>query len=75
MEVTRHARAPCDRRASRVLATGGSVRGGGRGGTTALDLAYANAPALAATVHMTLAEIASGTGDLPGAVEHLAMAP
>jgi len=59
---------------SRVLATAGRYAEAAEEAQTALDLAYANAPAMAATVHMTLAEITSGTGDLPGAVEHLALA-
>ena len=60
--------------AARVLAIGGSVAEAAQEARTALDLAYVNAPAIAATVHVTLAEITSGTGDLPGAVEHLAVA-
>lgn len=59
---------------ARVLAVGGRYAEAAEEARTALDLAYTNAPALAATVHMTLAEITSGTGDLPGAVEHLAVA-
>jgi tetratricopeptide (TPR) repeat protein len=59
---------------ARVLAIGGRYAEAAQEAQTALDLAYANEPAMAATVHMTLAEIASGTGDLPGATEHLAVA-
>ena len=59
---------------ARVLATGGRYAEAAAEARLALDLAYAAAPMLAATVHMTLAEIASGTGDLPGAVEHLTLA-
>ncbi|HEX6356105.1 hypothetical protein [Actinophytocola sp.] len=59
---------------ARVLATGGWYAEAAEEARLALELAYAAAPALAATVHMTLAEITSGTGDLPGAVEHLALA-
>ena len=59
---------------ARVLAVGGRYAEAAQEARTALDLAYANAPATAATVHLTLAEISSGTGDLPDAVEHLAVA-
>jgi tetratricopeptide (TPR) repeat protein len=59
---------------ARVLATGGRYAEAADEARLALDLAHAVAPALAATVHMTLAEILSGTGDIDGAVEHLALA-
>jgi tetratricopeptide (TPR) repeat protein len=59
---------------ARVLAVGGWYADAAREGRTALDLAYATMPELAASVHVTLAEVASGTGDLPEAVEHLALA-
>lgn len=59
---------------ARVLAIGGRYAEAAQEAQTALDLAYANAPAMAASIHMTLAEITSGTGDLPGAAEHLALA-
>jgi tetratricopeptide (TPR) repeat protein len=59
---------------ARVLATGGWYAEAAEEARLALELAYAAVPPLAATVHMTLAEITSGTGDLPGAVEHLALA-
>jgi tetratricopeptide (TPR) repeat protein len=59
---------------ARVLATGGRYAEAAEEARLALDLAHAVAPALAAIVHLTLAEIASGTGDLPGAVEHLTLA-
>jgi tetratricopeptide (TPR) repeat protein len=59
---------------ARVLATGGRYAEAAREARSALDLAYASAPVLAANIHMTLAEITSDTGDLPGAVEHLAVA-
>ncbi|MBP2324565.1 tetratricopeptide (TPR) repeat protein [Kibdelosporangium banguiense] len=41
---------------------------------TALDLAYQDAPYLAASVHMLLAEIAGSTGDLAGSAEHHSLA-
>jgi tetratricopeptide (TPR) repeat protein len=59
---------------ARVLTTGGRYAEAAEEARLALELAYAVVPPLAATVHMTLAEITSGTGDLPGAVEHLALA-
>jgi tetratricopeptide (TPR) repeat protein len=59
---------------ARVLTVGGWFADAAQEARAALDLAYATAPALAAGVHMTLAEITSGTGDLPGAAEHLALA-
>lgn len=59
---------------ARVLATGGWFAEAADEARTALDLAYTAAPALAASVHATLAEITSATGDLPGAAEHLALA-
>ncbi|MEU4762139.1 hypothetical protein AB0H12_02715 [Actinosynnema sp. NPDC023794] len=59
---------------ARVLATGGWFAEAADEARTALDLAYTSAPAMAASVHATLAEITSATGDLPGAVEHLALA-
>jgi tetratricopeptide (TPR) repeat protein len=59
---------------ARVLAVAGRYAEAAEEARTALDLAYENAPELAAFVHATLAEIASGTGDLPGAAEHLAVA-
>ncbi|XVS66775.1 hypothetical protein ACQPYE_12145 [Actinosynnema sp. CA-299493] len=59
---------------ARVLATGGWFAEAADEARTALDLAYTAAPALAASVHATLAEITSATGDLPGATEHLALA-
>ncbi|MCC8248837.1 hypothetical protein [Saccharothrix luteola] len=59
---------------ARVLATGGWFAEAADEARTALDLAYTAAPAMAASVHATLAEITSATGDLPGAVEHLALA-
>ncbi len=59
---------------ARVLAIGGRFADAAEEAQAALDLAYASAPALAAPVHRTLAEILSGTGDLPGALEHLMLA-
>ncbi|KOX31027.1 hypothetical protein ADK67_09055 [Saccharothrix sp. NRRL B-16348] len=59
---------------ARVLATGGWFAEAADEARTALDLAYTAAPAMAASVHFTLAEITSATGDLPGAAEHLALA-
>ncbi|MGW4113617.1 hypothetical protein ACWEFJ_22345 [Actinosynnema sp. NPDC004786] len=59
---------------ARVLATGGWFAEAAEEAGRALDLAYAGAPELAASVHLTLAEITSATGDLPGAAEHLALA-
>jgi tetratricopeptide (TPR) repeat protein len=66
--------APVRATRARVLATGGWYAEAAEEARLALELAYAVVPPLAATVHMTLAEIMSGTGDLPGAVEHLALA-
>ncbi len=59
---------------ARVLVVSGRFADAAAEARTALELAYAAAPTLAAAVHSTLAEITSGTGDLAGAVEHLAMA-
>ncbi|TQM79572.1 hypothetical protein FHX81_1881 [Saccharothrix saharensis] len=59
---------------ARVLATGGWFAEAADEARRALDLAYSAAPALAASVHLTWAEITSATGDLPGASEHLALA-
>ncbi|MGM1058343.1 hypothetical protein [Saccharothrix sp. Mg75] len=57
-----------------VLATGGWYAEAEAEGRRALDLAYAQAPLFAAFTHRTLAEVASGTGDLAGALEHLTLA-
>ncbi|PSL53754.1 tetratricopeptide repeat protein [Saccharothrix carnea] len=59
---------------ARVLATGGWFAEAAEEGRVALDLAYTAAPELAASVHLTLAEVTSATGDLPGAAEHLGLA-
>ncbi|MEU4443437.1 hypothetical protein AB0K14_08145 [Actinosynnema sp. NPDC050801] len=59
---------------ARVLATGGWFAEAADEARIALDLAYSAAPELAASVHLTAAEITSATGDLPGATEHLALA-
>jgi tetratricopeptide (TPR) repeat protein len=59
---------------ARVLVTGGWYAEAAAEARLALDLAYAAAPSLAANVHLTLAEVTSSTGDLPGAVEHLSLA-
>ncbi|QQQ78508.1 hypothetical protein IOD16_08645 [Saccharothrix sp. 6-C] len=59
---------------ARVLAVGGWFAEAADEARAALDLAYTAAPTMAASVHATLAEIASATGDLPGATEHLALA-
>ncbi|WP_447006956.1 hypothetical protein ACRAKI_11015 [Saccharothrix isguenensis] len=59
---------------ARVLAIGGRYAEAATEARVALDLAYAAAPSLAANVHLTLAEITGSTGDLPGAVEHMALA-
>lgn len=59
---------------ARVLAIGGWFTEAAAEARRALDLAYAVQPALAAQVHSTLSEIASATGDLAGATEHLALA-
>ncbi|MFJ6672937.1 hypothetical protein ACIQMJ_17640 [Actinosynnema sp. NPDC091369] len=59
---------------ARVLATGGWFAEAADEAGRALDLAYSAAPELAASVHLTLAEVTSATGDLAGAAEHLALA-
>ncbi|WP_306746042.1 hypothetical protein [Saccharothrix yanglingensis] len=57
-----------------VLAAGGWYAEADAEARHALDLAYADLPQLAAFVHKTLAEVASGTGDLASAAGHLDLA-
>ncbi len=59
---------------ARVLAAAGRFGEASAEATTALDLAYAHEPHLAAGLHVTLAEIAGSTGDLAGSTEHHALA-
>ncbi|WP_033438154.1 hypothetical protein [Saccharothrix sp. NRRL B-16314] len=59
---------------ARVLVSGGWYAEAAAEARLALDLAYAAAPSSAANVHLTLAEVASSTGDLVDAVEHLTLA-
>jgi len=59
---------------ARVLVTAGRFGEASTEATAALDLAYAAEPHLAASLHMTLAEIAGSTGDLAGSAEHHALA-
>lgn len=59
---------------ARVLAAAGRFGEAATEATAALDLAYAAAPHLAASLHTTLAEIAGSTGDLADSAEHHALA-
>ncbi|MCE6996738.1 hypothetical protein LZG04_18285 [Saccharothrix sp. S26] len=59
---------------ARVLTTGGWFAEAADEARAAVDLAHAVAPELAASVHLTLAEITSATGDLAGAADHLDLA-
>ncbi|MDI5976915.1 hypothetical protein [Amycolatopsis magusensis] len=59
---------------ARVLVTGGSYAEAADAAQVALEHAHLIEPSMVASVHSTLAEITSGTGDLAGAVEHLALA-
>jgi tetratricopeptide (TPR) repeat protein len=68
-----------DKATSRAIRASALVAGGQFGAAAdeariALDLAYAEAPHLAASVHATLAEIAGSTGDLAGSAEHWGLA-
>ncbi|MBW4717966.1 tetratricopeptide repeat protein [Saccharothrix obliqua] len=57
-----------------VLAAAGRFAEASVAAGRALDLAYASAPELLPFVHSTLAEIAGGTGDHDGGVEHHSLA-